>query len=75
MPEVPDDLMRFADVLKEYRPKRGWWEIRIERGDIQRYAVPGERGIWLSRADVERMTRPQPYEAVYYDADKDKDAG
>lgn len=71
MGAAPDDLMRFADVLKEYKPKRGWWELRMERSEIQKYAVPGTRGIWLSRADVERLTRPQPYEQVYPDEKKD----
>jgi len=71
MSKVPDDLMRFADVLKQYKPSRVWWEARMARGMIQRYAVPGERGIWLSKADVERLLQPQRYEDVYPDEKKD----
>lgn len=60
MANVPNDLMKLVDVLEQYKPKRGWWEARIEKGEIQRYYVPGERGIWLSKADVERLVAPRP---------------
>jgi hypothetical protein len=72
MPNVPNDLVRLMDVLKDYKPKRGWWEQRIAKGEIQPYAVPGERGIWLSKADVERLTRPHPYE---YSREEGENAG
>jgi len=66
MPEVPNDLIKFTDVLQQYKPNRQWWEARMrkkpEEGGIQKYAVPGTRGIWLSKADVERLTRPRPIE-------------
>lgn len=66
MPETPIDLVRLADVLREYKPSRSWWDARIsagpEGGGIRAYTVPGERGIFLSRADVERLLQPRPYE-------------
>lgn len=66
MQEVPKDLVKLADVLREYKPRRSWWDARIaagpENGGIRAYTVPGERGIWLSRADVDRLLQPRPYE-------------
>lgn len=66
MPEIPSDLVRLTDVLREHKPSRAFWDARIaagpERGGIQAYTVPGERGIWLSRADVDRVLQPKPYE-------------
>jgi hypothetical protein len=59
MDEPPTDLMTLADVLKEFKPRRQWWEIRIRNGEITAYRVPGTRAIHLSRADVERLLRPQ----------------
>ncbi len=60
--QVPDDLMPFSEVLRDYRPLRNWWEQRLARGELVRYRVPGVRGIWLSRADVERLTAPRALE-------------
>jgi hypothetical protein len=62
MSEPPDDLMPLMEVLKEYKPGRKWWALRIEAGDIVAYKVPGTRAIYLSRADVERVLRPQRLE-------------
>jgi hypothetical protein len=62
MDESPDDLMPLPDVIKEYKPARKWWALRIKEGDIIAYRVPGIRGIFLSRADVERVLRPQRLE-------------
>lgn len=62
MSEVPADLIRLADVLREFKPSRSWWDSRINAGEIRAYSVPGERGIFLSRADVERILQPRPYE-------------
>ena len=62
MPEVPRDLVKLADVLKDYKPSRSWWDARISAGDITAYTVPGERGIFLSKADVEHLLQPRPYE-------------
>jgi hypothetical protein len=62
MTEPPDDLMSIPDVLKEFKPARKWWALRIQEGDIVAYKVPGIRGIFLSRADVERVLRPQRLE-------------
>jgi hypothetical protein len=58
MDETPTDLIRLMDVLKEYKPRRKWWEARIRAGDIVSYKVPGVRAIYLSRAEVERLLRP-----------------
>ena len=75
MPNVPTDLIKLADVLAQYRPKRGWWQLRIDRSEIQPYYVPGDRGIWLSKADVERLTAVRPYERSHYgDDDSDGEA-
>ncbi len=57
---IPDDLISLRDVLAEYKPRRKWWQARIDRGEIIAYRIPGERGIRLSRADVERLTQIQP---------------
>lgn len=66
---VPSDLIKLTDVLRDYRPKRGWWEQRIEKGEIEPYYVPGERGIWFSRADVDRLTAPRHYDRSRDDAE------
>jgi hypothetical protein len=58
-PDVPDDLMSLMDVLEEFKPRRGWWDERMAKGEIARYRIPGVRGIYLSRADVVRLTAPQ----------------
>jgi Zn-finger nucleic acid-binding protein len=62
MTETPDDLLSLMEVLKTYKPRRKWWMLRVEEGDIAAYRVPGTRGIWLSRADIERLLRPQRLE-------------
>lgn len=62
MTDTPTDLMSMPDVLKEFKPARKWWALRINEGDIAAYRVPGIRGIFLSRADVERVLRPQRLE-------------
>ena len=64
MTETPNDLMTLLDVLEQFKPRRKWWALRIEEGDIVAYRVPGERGIWLSRAEVERLVRPQPLNII-----------
>jgi hypothetical protein len=61
-PEVPQDLIRLAEVLSIYKPSRSWWDARIAAGDITAYTVPGERGIFLSKAAVEAALQPRPYE-------------
>lgn len=60
--ETPRDLVRLADVLDEFKPSRSWWDRKMSAGDIQAYTVPGERGLWLSRTDVERLLQPRPHE-------------
>lgn len=64
--EVPGDLVRLADVVKQYPPSRTWWSAKInagtQAGGIRAYRVPGQRGLWLSQADVERFMRPQQYQ-------------
>jgi hypothetical protein len=59
MDDTPTDLLSLPTVLKEYKPARKWWQARIEAGEITAYRVPGTRGFFLSRADVERLLRPQ----------------
>ena len=68
MPEAPTDLVKLADVLRDYKPSRSWWDGRIAHGDITPYTVPGERGIFLSKADVERLLQPRPYERAAREA-------
>lgn len=64
--DMPDDLIRLADVMKQYGKSRTWWSQQIntppDNGGILAYTLPGERGLWLSRAAVEQLLRPRPYE-------------
>lgn len=62
MPDAPKDLVKLGDVLRDYKPSRSWWDARIAAGEITAYTVPGERSLFLSRADVERVLQPRPYE-------------
>ena len=68
MPDIPKDLVKLTDVLRDYKPSRTWWDTRINAGDITAYTVPGERGIYLSQADVDRLLQPRPYERGAKDA-------
>jgi hypothetical protein len=60
MTETPIDLMPLKDVLAHYKPRRKWWETQIKEHHITRYVVPGTRGIYFSRAEVEELLRPRP---------------
>lgn len=62
MEETPTDLMSLTDVLKEFKPRRSFWVTQINEGRITSYRIPGTRGIYLSRADVEQLLRPQRLE-------------
>jgi len=62
MPEVPADLVRLADVVKQYRPSRSWWDQQIAAGRIIAYKVPGDRGLYLSQAAVDEILKPHPHE-------------
>ena len=61
MPEVPNDLMKLSDIVELYPPSRTWWDTQIARGRVTAYKVPPERGLFLSKADVERVLEPHPY--------------
>ena len=69
MPEIPDDLIPLAQVLKERKPTRTWWDNQFARGTITPYRIPGERGLWLSKAAVEVILRPQPVDKTKSEED------
>lgn len=62
MAEVPTDLVKLADVVKQHRPSRSWWDTQVAQGRITAYKVPGERGLYLSQAAVDQLLRPRPHE-------------
>lgn len=62
MPNVPSDLISLPDVLKQYKPSRGWWDSQIDQGNIRAYRIPGERPLFLSKSAVEAVLEPRPYE-------------
>ena len=61
MPEVPTDLVKLADVVKQHRPSRSWWDTQIAQGRITAYKVPGDRGLYLSKSAVDELLRPRPH--------------
>lgn len=61
MPNTPNDLIRITEVVKQYRPKRSWWNLQVSQSKILAYKVPGDRALYFSQADVERLTAPYPY--------------
>lgn len=61
MPQVPDDLVKLADLMKEYKPSRAWWDIQIKNGHITAYKIPGERGLFVSESEVRNFMRPRPH--------------
>lgn len=61
MPEVPADLVKLADVVKQHRPSRSWWDTQINQGRITAYKVPGDRGLYLSQAAVDQLLRVRPH--------------
>jgi len=76
MPSVPDDLIRITDVLAQYRPKRSWWDLQVSKGKITPYRVPGDRALYLSKADVDRLTAPHVYvRGEGEDEETESDAG
>lgn len=61
MPEVPTDLVKLTKVLEQYKPSRTWWDAQFTAGRITAYKVPGERGLWVSQAEVDKLMQPHPY--------------
>jgi hypothetical protein len=61
MPEVPDDLIKLSEVLKQYKPSRTWWDTQFANGVITPYKMPGERGLLVSKRAVEELMQPRPY--------------
>jgi hypothetical protein len=61
--DIPSDLVRLSEVLEKTngKPSRNFWDLRIARGEIRAYKVPGERGIFVSQAAVDEMLKPRPY--------------
>ena len=60
--EVPTDLVKLADVVKQHRPSRSWWDQQIAQGHITAYKVPGDRGLYLSQSAVDELLQPRPHE-------------
>jgi hypothetical protein len=60
--EVPADLVKLADVVKQHRPSRSWWDKEIAQGRITAYKVPGDRGLYLSQSAVDELLQPRPHE-------------
>jgi hypothetical protein len=61
MPDVPTDLVKLAEIVKQYHPSRSWWDTQIAQGKLTAYKIPGERGLYLSKAAVEEFMKPRPY--------------
>jgi hypothetical protein len=62
MPQVPDDLVRLTDIMKEFKPSRGWWDKQIAAGRIQAYKQPGERGLLVSEREARALMQVRPWE-------------
>lgn len=60
MPQIPDDLMPLADAIAAHTMKRSWWDTQVTRRKLITYRVPGQKGVYVSRAAVEQVTAIRP---------------
>jgi hypothetical protein len=70
MSNVPSDLVKLGDIIKEYKPSRSWWDAQIAAGRIHAYKMPGERGLLVSESEVRAFMQPKPHDRA-----DDEDAG
>jgi hypothetical protein len=61
MADIPADLVKLSDVVKDHNPSRSWWDQQINAGRITAYKKPGERNLYLSQAAVDELLQTRPY--------------
>jgi len=68
---VEDEFAEYisvADAAERYKTTRTYWYDQIKAGKITGYELPGRRGTFLLRADLEDFWRPRPKDIRQDDA-------
>lgn len=62
------EYISIADAATQYKVARTFWYDAVKNGKITGYELPGRRGTYLKRADVEAFWQPRPIERRQDDA-------
>lgn len=54
------DYISVADAAEQYKVTRTYWYDQIKAGKITGYELPGRRGTFLLRKDIEAFWKPRP---------------
>lgn len=74
MPDVNmADIIWIQDAAKEYNRTRKWLDEQVDGGKLSVVNIPGDRRVYLLRAELDNLIRPQIVKPA--DADSGSQAG
>jgi hypothetical protein len=59
MPATDDKYIWIADAVKEYDRSREWLDKQVSEGKLSVAQIPGDRRLYLVRAELDNLLRPQ----------------
>ncbi|HEU4783482.1 MAG TPA: helix-turn-helix domain-containing protein [Ktedonobacterales bacterium] len=54
------EYISIAEAAEKYKVTRTYWYDQMKAGKLIGYELPGRRGTYLLRADVEAFWKPRP---------------
>jgi hypothetical protein len=58
MPEK-EDLIWIVEASIEFKRSRDWLDAQIRDGNLGRYTVAGDKRVYVSRKELERLLSPR----------------
>ncbi len=58
----PNDLIWIMEATFEYKRSRDWLESQVREGKLTKYTIPGDKRVYLSRKQLEKLLMPRPSE-------------
>lgn len=62
------EYISIAEAAEQYKVTRTYWYDQIKAGKLTGYELPGRRGTYLLRKDIEEFWKPRPKDVRQDDA-------
>jgi hypothetical protein len=55
----PEDLIWILEAAFQYKRSRDWIDTQIREGKLAKYAIPGDKRVYVSRKELEQLLAPR----------------
>jgi hypothetical protein len=58
MPDL-NDLIWIVEAAFQYKRSRDWLDTQIRDGNLNKYTIPGDKRVYVSRKELEKLLAPR----------------